>query len=423
MSGEEVQIMENEPQNAVATTAALTPSLSSGPPVLDAQIVRPDPIRTVRTSERIKKIAWRITAAGYWSWWLIRFLLGSEFLSRLSSGLMTKLVGFLSSVGFAPSHSEHLPKILRYGWLLTIVGFKSFELMGLAIYIYTAPLILLLYLFFRGYGKDLRAAQTVKKGLRPPRVRRPALTTFSLLLLGWFVLYGEANSRNALIVGAVLSGCLFLSLASRTFQRVRPPIHPNPEKQSLGEAIGLPLFTGAQEAIEKAKKAKTKSDVIGSLFMYRKASSIWRNLALLIRGEQGRNRLYLVLLTDYVVSFLVLGAAAVLFWAIVAKTVSVPTTSALTTFIHLSSSYLMPNIKSPVALESLPLWVEMGSSVTSFVLFVLFVGAAASLLPSRYAAYADRVSKRYQANRKYALCFKVTARALEKIKLSKPTRA
>lgn len=414
--------MENEPANTASATTALTTATTSATPVLDAQIVRPEPIRTVRTSERIKKITWRVTAGGYWLWWIIAVLLGSEFLNRFSSAMITKLVGFLSSIGFAPSHSEHLPKILRYGWLLTIVGFKPIELVGLMIYIYAAPLTLLLYFVFKGYGKDLGLAQAGKKGLRPPKVRRPALTIFSLLLLGWFLLYGEANSRRALVAGAILSGSLFLSLATRTFQRVRPPMNPNLERAGLGETAGLPLFKGAKDAIEKAKNAKVKSDLIASLLIYRKARYVWRNLALLMRGEPGRNRLYLLLLADYVVSFLVLGTAAVLFWAIVAKSVSVPTSFSLTDFVHLSSSYLMPNIKSHLGDGNLPLWVEMGSSITSFILFVLFVGAAASLLPSRYSVYADRLTKRYQCNRKFALCFKLTVLALEKIKQSKPTR-
>jgi len=196
---------------------------------------------------------------------------------------------------------------------LTIVGFKPFELLGLVIYICAAPFTLLLYFIFKGYGKELGLAQASKKGLRPSKVRRPALTTFSLLLLGWFLLYGEANSRRALVAGAVLSGFLFLSLASRTFQRVRPPMQPNLERAGLGETVGLLFFTGVKDAIEKARNANTKSDLIGSLFIYRKARSVWRNLALLMRGEQGRNRLYLLLLADYVVSFLVLGTAAVLF--------------------------------------------------------------------------------------------------------------
>src|SRR5260370_34505157 len=314
--------MENDSNNAAAATTALATGPAPAATVVNAQILQPEPVRTPRKSERIKKIAWHVTAMGYWSWWIVGLFLGSEFLNRFSPAMTTRLVGFLASVGFAPSHSEHLPKILRFGWLLTIVGFKPVELLGLAIYICAAPLTLLLYFIFKGYGKDLGLAQAGKKGLRPPKVRRPALTTFSLLLLGWFLLYGEANSRRALVAGAVLSGFLFLSLASRTFQRVRPPMQPNLERAGLGETVGLPFFTGAKDAIEKAKNAKTKSDLIGNLFMYRKARSVWRNLALLMRGEQGRNSLYLLLLSDYVVSFLVLGTVAGLFCAIVARGVS-----------------------------------------------------------------------------------------------------
>ena len=401
-------------------TKALTAAPSTSA-VLDAQIVRPEPIRAMRKSEKLKKIAWRVTATGYWLWWIISFCLGSELLHRFSSAMMVRLVGFLSSVGFTPTHSEYLPKILRFGWLLTIVGFNPIELLGLWIYVYIAPLTLLLYFILKDYGKDLRKAQTEKKGLRPPKVRRPAVTTFSLLLLGWFVVYGETSSRRTLMAGAILSGLLFLSLASRTFQRVRPPMHTNPEKTGIAEMIAMPLFTGAADAVTKAANAKAKSEMLGSLFIYQKARFIWRNLALLLRGEAGRNRLYLLLLADYVISFLVLGTAAILFWAILDKTLSVPATHSLSTFIHLSSSYLMPNIKSPLSGENLPLWAQMGSSITSFVLFVLFVGAAASLLPSRYSAYAERLKNRYRVNRKFALAFKKTAVSIEQIKHSKPT--
>jgi hypothetical protein len=412
--------MSEEPKNMDVPTTALTtgPSTST---VLDAQIVRPEPIRAVRKSEKLKKIAWRVTATGYWLWWIVSFFLGSELLHRFSSAMMVRLVGFLSSVGFTPTHSEYLPKILRFGWLLTIVGFNPIELLGLWIYVCIAPLTLLLYSIFKDYGKDLRKAQTEKKGLRPPKVRRPAVTTFSLLLLGWFVVYGEASSRRTLMAGAILSGFLFFSLASRTFQRVRPPMHTNPERSGIAEMVAMPLFTGATDAVTKAANAKAKSDMLGSLFIYQKARFIWRNLALLMRGEAGRNRLYLLLLADYVISFLVLGTAAILFWAILDKTLSVPTTPSLSTFIHLSSSYLMPNIKSPLSGENLPLWAQMGSSITSFVLFVLFVGAAASLLPSRYSAYAERLKNRYHVNRKFALAFKKTAVSIEQIKHSKPT--
>jgi len=318
-------------------------------------------------------------------------------------------------------HSEHLPRILQIGWLLAIVGFKPFDLLGLIIYIYIAPGTLLGYLVFRDYAKDFDATRTVKKGLRPPRVRRPALTIVGLLLLGWFVLYGEASARRPLMVGAILAGLLFFLLAGRAFQRVKPPIYPDgTDPASADERVGLSLVTAAADSVAKAVKAKKKSELIGSLFAYQKARSAWRRLALLLRGQAGRNRLYLLLLIDYVVSLLVLSAAAVFFWATTAKFACGPTTSSLSTFVRVCSSYFLPNIKTPSITPDLPLWVQVGCAVTAFILVVLFVGAAASLLPSRFTAYAERLNRRYRVARKFTVSFKRTVRALEQIKLSKP---
>ena len=169
---------------------------------------------------------------------------------------------------------------------------------------------------FKDYAKDFDAV-TEKKGLRSPKVRRPALTTVGLLLLGWFILYGDASSRRPLMAGAFLSGLLFFLLASRAFQRVKPPIFPyGSEPATSFERIGLSASTSTADAVKRAMDAKKKMEVNGSLFMYQKWRSIWRRYALLMRGQAGRARLYLLLLLDYVVSLLVLAAAAVLFWAI-----------------------------------------------------------------------------------------------------------
>lgn len=415
--------MAEEPQNVTESTLAVSPTPQAAIVVSDAAAVV-DPskkARTVTKPEKLKKFAWRGTATVYWFWRILRPFLGSEFLNNLASTMMVRFSAFLSAVGFAPVHSENLPRILKIGWLLAIVGFKPFELLGLIIYVYIAPATFLGYLVFRDYAKDLNAPPTVKKGLRPPRVRRPALTIVGLLLLGWFVLYGEASARKPLMAGAILSGLLFSLLAGRAFQRVKPPIYPGGSEPASGfEKMGLSMVTSEADTIKKAMEAKKKMEVNGNLFLYQKARSIWRRFALLIRGQAGKDKLYLLLLLDYVVSLLVLGAAAVLFWAIIAKVASAPSTYSLTTFVRICSSYFLPSIKSPSVTTDLVLWVQIGSSITAFILFVLFVGAAASLLPSRYSAYTERLNRKYRIARKFAVSFARTARALERIKLSKP---
>jgi len=413
--------MTDELQNVSNNTLTASPTAQAAIVVAGAPAVEPSQsIDAVRKPITLKKIAWRTTATVYWVWRTIRLVLGSEFVHGVAAPMMVRLAAFLSAVGFAPVHSEYLPGILKIGWLLAIVGFKPFELLGLYIYVQIAPLTLLGYLAFKDYAKDFDAV-TEKKGLRPPKVRRPALTTVGLLLLGWFILYGDASSRRPLMAGAFLSGLLFFLLASRAFQRVKPPIFPyGSEPATSFERIGLSASTSTADAVKRAMDAKKKMEVNGSLFMYQKWRSIWRRYALLMRGQAGRDRLYLLLLLDYVVSLLVLGAAAVLFWAIIAKLASAPSAYSLTTFVRVCSSYFLPNIKSPSIPTDLVLWVQLGSSITAFVLFVLFVGAASSLLPSRYSAYTERLNRKYRIARKFAVSFARTARALERIKRSKP---
>jgi hypothetical protein len=423
----ESQIAQELPRHQADADREMSPATSSqaetaivvSHPTPDAEELQT--AKEERKPITLKKITWRATATAYWAWWTIRFLLGSEFVGSVASSMMSRLGAFLSAVGFAPVHSEYLPRILRMGWLLAIVGFKPLELVGLYIYIRIAPFTLLGYLIFREYGRDFDTAVTEKKGLRPPKIRRPALTTISLLLLGWFVLYGETTSRRALIAGAVLSGLLFVLLAGRAFQRVKPPIYPDgSEPASAFERVGQSAFTSAADTVKKAADAKKKMEVNGSLFIYDKWRWIWRRYALLLRGQAGRDRLHLLLLVDYVLSLSVLGAAAVLFWAIVAKLASAPSGYSLATFVQVCASYFLPNIKPQSVPTDLALWVQLGSSITAFILFVLFVGAAASLLPSRYAAYTERLTRKYRIARKYAVSSARIARALEKIKLSKP---
>jgi hypothetical protein len=215
--------MAEELPNVPDAAAVASPAPQTAIVVSDAPAVVPSKsVPAVCEPSKLKKIAWRATATIYWIWWIVRFLLGSEFMNQLASTVMAQFGAFLSDVGFAPSHSEYLPRILQFGWLFAVVGFKPFELLGLMIYIYVAPVTFFCYLIFRKYAKDFDATPAGKKGLRPQRVRFPALTIVGLLLLGWFVLYGGANARRPLMAGVILSGLLFFVLAGRAFQRVTP---------------------------------------------------------------------------------------------------------------------------------------------------------------------------------------------------------
>jgi len=351
----------------------------------------------------LKKLAWRVSAAAFWLWWIGTFLLGSSETGKLASSIREALASFLSSVGFTPIHSEYLGTMLKYGWLLTITGFKPVELLGLGVYIVGAPVWLMLYYFFKDLTQDFAASATVKAGLRPVKVRKPAITTIGLLLLGWFLLYGETDSQRPLLAAAFLSGTLFFLLTSRALQRVRPADASIVSRSSWVERTGAATLKTAEDTLSKIGTYKKKSDLGGQRWITRKWEWLFRNLALLQRGQQAKNRLYQLLLADYVASFLVLGAAANLFWAIMAKLSSSFPKPPLQSLLLVCVNYFLPNAGQFLIHYDLPIWARLGPAVTAFILFVLFVGAAASLLPSRFTGYAARLDARYLVTRKVAV--------------------
>lgn len=168
------EIPQNVPDIAPPVSQASQTALLVADAALDD-----DPSKIVRVGgkpRKLRKIAWRITAAVYWVWLILQLLLGSELMNRLSSTAIFRFGSFLSAVGFAPVHSEYLPRTLQIGWLLAVVGFKPFELIWLIIYVYAAPLTLVGYLIFKDYAEDFEQKATFKIGLRQPKVRLPALT-------------------------------------------------------------------------------------------------------------------------------------------------------------------------------------------------------------------------------------------------------
>jgi hypothetical protein len=187
------------------------------------------------------------------------------------------------------------------------------------------------------------------------------------------------------------------------------------------ERFGQSAVSSAGDVLSKAATYKKKSDISGHRWALRKWNWLFRLLAQLIRGQQAKNRLYLLILSDYVISFLVLGAAANLFWAIMAK-ISIPSPKpSLASLLLICLNYFLPNAGQPAAQFDLPIWVRLGPAIAAFILFVLFVGAAASLLPSRFAAYAIRLDKKYLIARNIAVRLNSANVRMEKLRNALPT--
>jgi hypothetical protein len=63
----------------------------------------------------------------------------STLMESVQSSLADRFVQLLSVVGFAPVNGAALPFVFKTGWLLTMTGFNPIQIVGLAIYIFSAP--------------------------------------------------------------------------------------------------------------------------------------------------------------------------------------------------------------------------------------------------------------------------------------------
>jgi hypothetical protein len=399
-----------------ANTEALPVAVPQQEPTtqVDKSVAR-RPSAEPNLTSRLKKIAWRTTAAGQWLWWLTRVPLGEAGVSDLSHRFTNSVVTLLSSVGFRPVHDQNLGEILKIGWFFVLAGFRPAELVGLLIYIFLSPLTLVGYLIFREVTKETPSPVPQKTGLRPARSQRPALMVVSLSLFGWYLLYGEATSKRPLIVGAGLSGALFLLLLASAFQRVKPATAVGASSAWVIDRLGLSFMESIPETLKKVADSKKRVDAIAQIFFYKKCRKLFTWLALLTRGSGARSRLYFLPLFEYVFSLVVLGSAAILFWILVARAAFAPPTSSLSALLSMSAAYFLPPLASSPTSLAVPLWAQFGQAITAVLLFILYVGASASVLPSRQTAYADRIMMKYHLYRRFVLAFKQCVQALERM--------
>jgi hypothetical protein len=365
---------------------------------------------------RLKSWAWRCTASYVWLHWLLFILVDADVIRGLEGKTTAHVVDVLSSFGFAPVNADYLPRVLRWVWVLLITGFSPLQVaLGLPLYIVSFPLTTLAYLLFR---KVLKVAQSnpppqSRPGLRPKRSDVPLATLASCLLLGWLILYGSSSSRRPILVGLALSGVLFVTLAYQAFERVGPS--EETDTAVLGDWASRGLQTVANLS-QKAVSAppKTKLEVASALrvngLLFEKP---YRCATFFFRGNRGKGRVALIILAEYVVSLLFLAVSAVLFWAFVMRAMAPPEAISLVESVRMSAAHFLPGMKPPSSPYSLPWWVEFGPATTAWVLFVLYVGPAASALPRQQEDFIRRMQPTYRVFRKITLLWGKYRRSME----------
>ena len=277
-------------------------------------------------------------------------------------------------------------------------------MVGLLIYLLWFPFLPLTIYLTYGIESQPASSSPNALGLAAKNRRRLAFPVCGLLLLGWFVLFGDTGAKRPAMVGATLSGILFLMFAVRSFQRVRPNVDPDPNFLRIPKLTGLVFLQVVSDQMKNAT-IKTKGSAIFSERLYRIIRAVYRFLAVSTRGTAGRNRIYAFVLGEYVVSLLLLASSAILFWALLDKAALSPTELPLSHFVELTASSVFPALPSVSSPPGLPKVLLVAPSLSAWILFVLYVGPASSLLSYRQAAYAKSVADAHTIFRKFTISF------------------
>lgn len=341
-------------------------------------------------------------------------------ISHIESTVLSQLIVFLSSIGFAPVNSLLLSGVLKIGWLLAITRFKLFEIVGLFIYILTfpiwAPIFGLYAIFSSAKPTDSTTATPAAQGLLKQRKSPSKLFTICCsLLLGWFLLYGNANTTRQITPGVFLAGAFLVLLTYRLFLRVKPENDVNVNVPPFGWLGKLSLVAADVQKQRLTKEYTKKSDVQTDSKVVNFTRKLFVRITMFLRGRTAEERISLYVLAEYLFSLIIVAASAILFWALMIKAFYL-TSSSLSVCLHFSVSHFVPGIDSPTLEGDLPMWTSLGPAATAWILFVLYIGPASSLLPERQRATIkglERVRRLYRQSVNVLMKERVRLREIE----------
>ena len=278
----------------------------------------------------------------------------------------------LVAIGFASSNQRLLPVVAKLFWVLCISQFSWARLMGLSLYVLSAPVWFPLYLFFRKQLKNNQASQTV-----PPTNIELLNTDFSVTaflvasLAAWFALYGNTTSRVPLMVALLLTGSLFATrvYAAFTYTTVLDPDNGG----FLSKITLLPL----------------------ALLL-----SFVRTIANSGAGRDGRRRAALFVLLKYMTNLTILGVLTIVFWALAIKLYKAPTLVTISDALLASASHVIPGVPDAEGMK-VSAGIQAGISLTAWAIFVLYAGPVASVFPMLQERYMKYVADSYTTLRAF----------------------
>jgi len=365
------------------SSAQLVPS-SGGPPT---QPPEPGPLA------RLKSWAWRFTACYLWVHWVLSREYGRDILAGSEHATGEWVVTHLASVGYAPTNVGVFPVVFVVIWFLIITRLSPLQLfVGFPLYLIFAPISVLFSLIFRKTLKAAREKPAQNNSQSPVLKKRfPLVPLLIALIIGWLLLYGGSFAKGPNTVGCALSGGLFLILAYRALGKTSRMDERNMAVLRVWATRGILIMQNLSKQVVD-KPPKSKVEVATSLFISRLGLSPFRRVRIIFGGNRGKNRIAMIILGEYIFFLFLLAASAILFWAFALKVAvtSQPLLS-LTAALTISASHFLPaiNIPSPT---NLPWWGQFGPALTSWTLFVVYIGPVSSALPMRQDDFMKRIA-------------------------------
>ena len=351
-------------------------------------------IRIWRARLILKQSAWRLTGFWLWARLLIHLFGGGTFLRKFDAGLFSRILEILKDLGFAPGHVPLLPFLLRLLWVLCITSFSWLQIIGLTLYVFFWPLVLFFYFrhgsaFKATYDKEMEKAQRLRT--RPNR----AVGTYFLIscLIVWFVLYGDSSLRAPLIVAIVLIGTLFIVRVYQALAYTAPYVSSRmgPIDRYI-ESVLAQFRKGITDLAEK--RTVDLNSISASVRTWNIYYRVLRFLSRWLYGRSARNRAALFVLIRYMLNLCLLGALAILFWALVIRYYSLPDITGMVPALLASSARVIPGIPEPNSLK-FPDWIKVSTSITAWMIFVLYAGPVASLFPVLQDRFVKQTSNLY----------------------------
>ena len=127
-----------------------------------------------------------------------------------------------------------------------------------------------------------------------------------------------------------------------------------------------------------AEKKTLDVTTISSVRTWHISYRVLRFLSRWLYGRPARNRAALFVLIKYMSNLCVLGGLAILFWALVIRYFSLPGVIGMVPALLASSARVIPGIPEPSLLK-FPDWIKASTSITAWMIFVLYAGPVASL--------------------------------------------